>query len=495
MHKKTLGIIGGLVLIVALGSAAFLLLSTDTEEETSDAFSSEDSGTVVELTAEEPNDVTSILIENESGSFEVVRVEEGDDENNAVFAVSGWESLPLNTSLLWTLPNNTASLSSVDLVEEDCTDLEKFGLDADNATQVVLYFADDTSYAFRVGNATSDSTYTYFAPADEDTVYTVKTSLVSNFEKAAVDFVSMTILEEPDEDDYPIVNYLRVEREDMDYVFELDYDETADDEDATGGTVATHVMVSPVPAYLSVDRSTPIVTGMFGLMADSIAVPLATDEDLEDYGLAEPFGTVIMDCDDGNQYVLRFSESFAVTDETEGTQSTYYYAYLEGVDVIYVVTADDMVWATVEPTDVASKLVLATYVWDLGSLQISVADGESFDFSITGSDADDAEVTLNGETTDSERYRQFYSFLLNITAETVDFTSEPTGDVLASVAISTQNDSYSRVFEFYELDDFTCLITVDGQSAYTCRKSFLDVLKSNMEIYEDTDQEFTTNWS
>lgn len=494
MRKKALGIVGGLVLIVALGGAAFFLLSTDSSNETSDVSSSEESSTEVVLTEQEPNNVTSIEIQNASGSYEVVRTQEGDDENNAVFAVSGWESLPLDTSKLWTLSNNTASMNASGLVEENCTDLSKFGLDADTAAEVTLHFADGSSYGFRVGNVTADSTYTYFAPADEDTVYTVKTSLVSNFQCAAIDFLSKTILEEPADDDYPIVNYLKIERADMDYVFELDYDETADDEDVTGGTVASHIMVSPVPAYLNVDHSTPIVTGMFGLTADSVAVPLPTEEDMENYGLAEPFGTVIMDCDDGNQYVLRFSERFTQADEETGAQNGYYYAYLEGVDVIYCVTEDNMVWATVEPTDVTSKLVLATYVWDIGELMVDVAGGQSFAFSVTGTSADEAVVTLNGESTDAERYRTFYSFLLNITAETIDFTSEPSGDPLAEISIKTQNGNFSRDFQFYALDDFTCLITVDGQAAYTCRRSFLEVLEKNMSIYE-TDEEFTTNWS
>lgn len=497
MRKRKLGIIGGLVLVAALGGAALLLLSTDPSDDSSGNGSSsveETSAAEIPLTSQEPNAVSSIDIQNASGSYEVVRVQEGDDENNAVYAISGWEDVPTDTSKLWTLSNNTATMAASAVVEEDCTDLEKFGLDEDTAALATLHFDDGSSYAFRIGNTASDSSLTYFAPAEEDTVYTIRTSLVSNFQNAAIDFLSKTILEAPAEDEYPIVNYLKIERKDMDYVFELDYDTTADDEDATGGTVASHIMVSPVPTYLSVDRSTPVVTGMFGLTADSVVVPMPTEADLEEYGLSDPFGTAIMDCDDGNQYVLHFSESYTQTDEETGTTGIYYYAYLEGVNAIYSVTEENMVWATVEPTDVASKLVLATYVWDIGTLDVSMPGGDSFAFKVTGESADDAQVTLNGEPTDAERYRTFYSFLLNITAETIDFTSEPTGESLADIRIETQNGSYAREFQFYALDDFTCLITVDGKAAYTCRRSFLDVLKNNMAIY-DTDEKFTTNWS
>jgi hypothetical protein len=489
MGKKIVGIVSGVALVAVLGvGAAFLLKTTPEDETDSSSEESSSAAVVVDLTEEDANDVTSIDVTNATGSFEVIRTQEGDDDNNAVFAIAGWEDLPMNTSTLWTLPNNTASLSTVDLVEENASDLAKFGLDDDTAIHVTLHFADETSYSFRVGNATSDTTYTYLAPEDSDTVYTVKTSLVANFSNAATDFVSTTILEEPDDDDYPIVNYLELERQDLDYVIRLEYDETSQDDEVTGGTMAAHEMVSPVPAYLNVDNSTEVITGMFGLTAETIAVPHPETADFESCGLSEPFGTAVMDCDDGNTYTLTFS-----TKQTDEDGTAFYYAYLDCVNGIYKVSEDNMVWATTTPTNIASKLVIASYVWDIGSLHVSVED-QTFDFTVTGSSQDDAVVTLNGESTDSERYRQFYSFLLNTSAETIDLTQEAQGDALATISFETQDGSFSRELCFYAIDDYTCLITVNGKSAYTCRRSYLDTLLRNMEKY-DTEEDFATNWS
>ena len=78
MRKKTLGIIGGVVLVAALGTASFFLLKNPpAEESSSSAVSDEDSSESISLTSEDPNDVTSIDITNTSGSFEVVRTAEG----------------------------------------------------------------------------------------------------------------------------------------------------------------------------------------------------------------------------------------------------------------------------------------------------------------------------------------------------------------------------------------------------------------------------------
>ena len=163
MRKKTLGIIGGAVLVAALGTAAFFLLQNSPDKDSaSSASSAEDSSESITLTTEDPNDVTSIDVTNASGTFEVVRTAEGtgDGDNHAAYAVSGWEDLPMDTSTLWTLSNNTASMEADGLVEENCSDLEKFGLDDAEAVAVTLHFADGSDYRFRVGNAAADATYT-----------------------------------------------------------------------------------------------------------------------------------------------------------------------------------------------------------------------------------------------------------------------------------------------------------------------------------------------
>ena len=89
--------------------------------------------------------------------------------------------------------------------------------------------------------------------------------------------------------------------------------------------------------------------------------------------------------------------------------------------------------------------MLGTYVWDVGSLDVSVGE-QKFQFQVTGSDKDTAVVTLNGESTDKERYRQFYSFLLNTTAETVKLDGEPAGEMLGEIHVKTQDGKFERIY-------------------------------------------------
>ncbi|MBQ8687935.1 MAG: DUF4340 domain-containing protein [Ruminococcus sp.] len=501
MNKKIIGLIGGCVLIAGLAAAVVVVSRQQAAEEESSLAASESLAAetsqdpaALALSAQDPDSVVSVAVTNSTGTYEIIRTAEADAEaaTDAVFGVKGWEDVPTNTSLAWTLANNTATLTASSVVAEDCTEMEKYGL-GDDAAAAVMTFDDGSTFAFRVGSFVSDGENNYFAVEGEDTVYAVKTSLVANFSKAAEDFLSMTLLEAPAQDAYPIVNSLTVSRTDLDEDIVLTYAEDANNEN-TGGTAASHEMTSPIPAYLSVERSTDVITGIFGVTADHILKIYPEETDFAEYGLDTPFGTAVMDCDDGNVYTLNIGDRFTETDEETGAAAAYYPVYLEGVDVIYAMAEADCLWASVTPTDLASSLVLATYVWDIEEMNITAKGKESMEFDITGEDKETAVVKLNGKTCDTERYRLFYTFLLQTTAESVVLDGEPAGEPEITLYFRTHDGSKEQELCFYRQDAFNCLITVNGESAFGCRASYIDTFLENMDLF-DTDEDFIKTWS
>ncbi len=499
MNKKILGLAGGLVLIAGLSAAVAAVSNKQAEdesvsEEESSAAATDVSAEELVLSSQEAANAVSIDVENSTGSYTVVRTVEADEETDTAveFGVKGWEKLPTNTSLISTLASNMAGLSASSLVIEDCTDMDKYGL-GDDAVKGKITFDDGSTFEFRVGNSVSDGENSYFAIEGDDTVYAVKTSLVSNYSNKAESFLSLVILEAPADDEYPIVNTLTIKRDDMDDDIVLTYSQDANNEN-TGGTAATHEMTSPIAAYLSLDRSTDIITGMFGATASSILKVYPEESDLAEYGLDEPFCTVIMDCDDGNAYTLNIGDKYTVTDEETSAVSAYYPVMIDGTEIIYAMTADNCSWATVVPTDLASSLVLTTYVWDIDKLSLKADGQEDMNFVVKGEDKDSAVVTLNGEEVDSERYRKFYSFLLQTTAESTAIGEKPVGEPEATLYFITKNGKKEQEINFYRQDSYNCLITVNGVSSFKCRASFIDVLKENMEIF-GTDEDFVLTWS
>ncbi|MDD6269886.1 MAG: DUF4340 domain-containing protein [Oscillospiraceae bacterium] len=499
MNKKILGLAGGCVLIAGLSAAVVLVSRQQAAEESSSEAEISAAVTTVDpqdlvLSAQSADNVASIDVENSTGSFVVVRTQKADEatDTSVAFGVKGWEELPTNTALISTLANNMASLTASSVVLEDCSDMDKYGLGSD-AAKGTIHFDDGSSFAFRIGSSVSDGENNYFAIEGDDTVYAVKTSLTANYSNSADSFLSLVMLNAPAEEEYPIVNYLTINREDMDYEIKLSYVQDANNEN-TGGTASNHEMVSPIPAYLSVERSTDVITGMFGASAAKILKTYPEKKDLSEYGLDTPFGTAVMDCDDGNSYTLNIGDKFTETDEDSGTSKSYYPVMLEGVDVIYAMAEDKCVWASVTPTDLASSLVLATYVWDIDKLTLSAEGMEDMEFDITGNDKTDAAVKLNGKSVDTERYRKFYTFLLQTTAEGTAIDEKPVGEPEAVLYFHTKNGKKEQEICFYRQDSYTCLITINGISSFRCRSSFIDTLKENMSIF-NTDKDFIMSWS
>ena len=197
MQKRMIGVICGAAVVVLLaGSVVLLTRPSGKEDSSSDATaattqSAEDLAALT-LSDESADNVKQISVTNATGSYEVVRVKaektttatdatdstdstSTTETESAIFRISGWEDIPTNESLLGTLANNTASLQADQCVEEHATDLDKFGLGKD-ATQVSMQFDDGTTFAFRIGGSVSGASCNYFALADSDTVYAVKTS-------------------------------------------------------------------------------------------------------------------------------------------------------------------------------------------------------------------------------------------------------------------------------------------------------------------------------
>ncbi len=498
MNKKLVGLIGGAVLVAGLVVAVVVVSNNqsgkDNGESTEPVVTTVNQEDLI-LSAQAAENVASIEVTNSNGTFTIVRISEADEEagTSVVFGVKGWENLPTENAIAGTLANNIASLTANDIVMEDCDNLDKYGL-GDDAVKGKLTFDDGSTFEFRAGTTLADGEHDYFAIEGDDTVYSVKTSLVANYRRAADSFLSKIMLPAPAEEDYPIVNTLTIERENMKQPIVLTYADYANDDDNLGGTAASHEMTEPIPAYLSVERSTDVITGMFGVASEKILKLYPEDADMAEYGLDEPFGKAVMDCDDGNTYTLLIGDRYVEKDEETGAETVLYPVTMEGVDAIYAMTEEKCLWATVEPTDLASSLVLATYVWDIEELRLSAAGMEEMKFDITGEDAESAVVKLNGETVDTERYRNLYSFLLKTTAEGVVLEEEPVGDPAAIIYFRTRSGSKEQEICFYKQDAFNCLITINGESSFRTRASFIDALTKNMELF-GTDESFVTTWS
>lgn len=506
MNKSVKSIIGlGAAVVVLGGGLAALMLTEpkDKDTEENSVSSSKESSEVYgegilliqdEKAGESEGVIKEVTVKNSGEKLHVVMDSAPTEDSVATYTLDGYQDIPLDTALVGTLANNASHMVTGSIVDENCENPSKFGFDSPQA-EVEVRFQTGTVKKFRIGDQAPANSETYVMLDGENTVYTVATSYVANYSKTLDDFVEPVILEEPPEESYPKINSLKIEREDIDYDILLEYDKSSDDGKYSGGTSATHVMVEPTDAYLTVERSEDITNGMFGLRAEGIYSIHCKESDIAEAGLKEPFCRVTMDCDDGNNYVLLMSEPF-----TDDNNKKCCYAMLEDSSIIYIVDTETAKWSTVMPIDITSRIMIGSYVWNITDMSIKTADmSEEFviepkDKNADNKKATDFNVTRNGEVFDSERYRQFYGFLINASAEEFALDAEiPDAEPAVTVEYT---DSYMKKtikIEFYDNTALTTLIAVDGKSKYICAKSYVDTLIENIRRI-GTGEDYITTW-
>ncbi len=497
MKKAVKGIIGLSAALAVLGGGLAALKLTEPEKtEESSSASSEVSGAGVTIIEEK--EIAKVELSSVNDEMTIVTTSKRTEESAALYTIDGYQELPVNTSMVGTIPNNARGLVSASIVAEDCTDTAKYGFDEPQAT-AEIYFESGENVTLIVGDATpSSSAETYVMLGGDDTVYTVPSSKVANYTCTITDLMSSTILKEPAEEEYPVVKSVVIERDDIDYNIVVEYDELSDDDNYTGGTSASHIMVEPTKAYLAVERSTEITNGLFGLSASEIYSIRPDEADIAEAGLSEPFCTMTMTCDDGNEYVFIMSEPFM---DESGKKA--HYAMLEGVDIIYTVSAENAKWGTVLPIDIASKIIFGTNVWSITELTVTGRDIDDVVIEIEkkesaeGKDSftsEDFTATKNGEPFDAERYRTFYRYLIQAPAEEFALNEPvPSEEPIASI---TFNDSYTgevKNVEFYDYSALKALVVINGKSEYYCPKSYAETIIENVNRM-DTGEEYLNTW-
>ena len=485
MRKNTrLLIVCGAVLLVLAGTLTAVLLNKDggTAENSSETDATQEA---VSLNSISGAEVERLDVKGETESYTLVQTAPAEGDSRAVFTIEGYEDVRMNNNLLSTLPYNAGTLEADSLVEENAADLERYGL-KDPRAEVTAHYADGSEFTFGIGIVSPlDSSQTYCL-IDGD-VYLVRTSLTGNFLFAPADFVSSTVIEEPENKDYPIVQSVRIERKDLEDDLYIEYDYEGQENNNESGSAATHILVEPVFTYLNLERSLSITNGFFGLTAKEIVALHPEKADFAKYGLDDPFCTATTVCDDGNTYVLQIGDSYTAEDGAK-----CYYTYLEGVNVIYGITEENDAWATVQAKDIFSPLIFDTYVWSLESVDVMARD-QKVHFDCEGTKKEDFVVTKDGKTVDTERFRQLYQFILSMYADDLYLEEIPGQEPDAEITLTTQS-GHSYTVSFYQQSTLQTLVARDGVPTFTIRTSSLDTLAHNLEIFDDMEQEFTLTW-
>lgn len=475
-------IICSVVLVLLIGALVALKL---TEAEPADSSSASSEVTSKLLYEKKQEDVQSVLIKTGGDEYEVTL--SGDKE----WTVEEFKGVPLSSNMLAAITNAVCTVTAQEVIEENASDLAKYGL-ADPVADVTVTFKDSakTVKELLIGNPTpTANAKTYFAIKGENTVYTVFTSAITSLKNPKEAVVQTTLLEEPDT--YPIIQEVKIERPDLGYDVRLTYDESLEpstSDSSAASTAAseydtTHVMVAPIKASLDSEQASPLIRGLFGLTAKTVTAVFPTDELKEKAGLNTPTAVITTVLED-KTYVLRIG--------AKDSGTGYYYGMLDGVDVLYEFGEDALPWVTFKPSEITAYMIGGYYIYDIESLTLTTPTSKDV-FELSGESTSELVVKRNGnDMADSARFRTFYQFILMTPSDNI-WTQEPASATPDVKLAYVMKNGDRHTMEFYNAENRQTIIKVDGITSYKCRTTYVERLLSNLALLDGTD-EIVLSW-
>ena len=480
MNKKIKTLIIGGVALVLLVGVLLLLLFLPQQETESEESSATVSTTTVEVYTGEVDNVSALTVDQNGVSYEIVR----DGEEFTIEALEG-DGVSILTSELSNTVTQFASVTATRLVEENPTDLTKYGLDNPAITVDVTY-ADGTSHQVKLGNAlpTDDGYYTLVD--DGTTVYATGTSKYTCAAKRALDYVSTEVIETwtaPTDADgnatqeSAVINYLEIEGATFADLgtFRMEAQEV---ESGDGVVYSSgYRIVSPFEADFRIrtdedgnDQNAIYTSNLSAFSADSVAYLFPEESDLTACGFDAPYAAIRF-ARDGEDHV------WTVGNQVEGSTDRYLMA--DDKPIIYQVAEAKLPWITADINNLFSTLMILPHINDVAGVDIMV-NGQEYIVEMSGED-DALVAVMNGTELSTDIFRKFYQYLLSAPAEGLNLDGEK-GELLASFTYHYKDTSVpDDTVQFYDAGNRRVIISLNGNDTYISRSTYVDVLAKNCE--------------
>ncbi len=475
MMKKRLLLIGiALAVCVLVAVGIVLVLEIDPpappEEENLDfGLTVNDEG--IKVYRFSPQNVDYMEISNSHGSYKV-RMEE-----NKVYIVD-YQTVPLLTASSVGLFRSVESLSLNTVVDPDCQNPARFGLDTPQATVTIQAYS-EKRVTFHIGDASPTGEYYYFSVEGDTAVYLVDDFLAERYLKSVAEYCDRKIYKPFD----PAADFrgLTIKSPTLNYSFRT----ATEEEKAIDGVYFSGIaMESPHRWGVESAVMEQIMTSMMALTADNVVQMCVPGSDLATYGLdaenrteivlkvfADPNPTMYNNTTnpyfDSTKPTGEYSE-YTVTYWLGKTADRQVYVMFDEIPVVYTMPKETFSWLEWTPYRYCAKILFAEYIANLESLSVAWGPQE-YTFTMTGADSEDREdlkVVCNGVPVDGESFRDYYSNMMGM-YPTGEGTMSEGGPVL-TISYATK-DGRNEELTFYSVDDRNCLVKVRDQAFLTVR--------------------------
>lgn len=471
MSKKIKAIIaGGCVLLLLIAVLVVLVLTK--KPETEDPINSAEEKYIT-LVKETIDSIEYLKIKNAKDEYTISL--QGENKWGITEIMDYTQSYYLYLETLGQAQNVVA----LDVVEENATDLSKYGL-LDPVLTFELKPKDKPAYVVHIGNQTGDKNRTYLRMGDEHKVYVVSTGAFTNlfFDRYAyLDKVLIPGLESDDASAVPRIDYMSVSRPDLKKPIILE--QFKEHELSENATMQSDIkMISPVHALISETPAQTYVYGNFGITAQSIVMVNPSKEDMAKYGLDKPSSEFIFKYGGTSSVRILTGNGIKGEDETIKDKIVSYYAWREDTNEIYVVNASDLKWMTMKPKDILSSIAVLPHILDTKSIDVTLnGKKNTIEFQLDKENPKDTNLitaTLNGKKVDAEQAKTYFQCLQLTYIQDIN-EKQPDKEPVATIQYNYYNGG-KDVVEVYVLDDLSCIISVNGNNSFTGRAGFVDKL-------------------
>lgn len=495
--QKKLILIMLAVLVVLGGAIAFLLLSdsdSDASDETSE-LSEEDTS----LITHEESDIVAITVKNTYGSFSFypteVEEESSDDSSDSssddssssessdsstsfVYSITGYEDRDVNTSTL-----STAAMAFYDLdyTKEigEVEDEAQFGLDGSIVATCV--YKDGTGEEIEIGDVPASSSGRYIKYngkvyiASINSAYTDKMESLFTAASWDIDYLTKETESSESSDDssssststetYSILESLKISGTCNASGVEVAYDSETE----------KYNLVSPIKAEASSDKIDDLITSLLNYSANETVNLDPTDEDLESYGLKDPYAVLEIKLN---------GESHKITIGGEVDSSRY--CLMDDDKTVYSIYQSKISdWAECNASEYREANVITDSLSDLCELKFDV-DGKTSDITVTREEDESSSTDstvyysytsyADGDEIVYSYVNELYSKLSDMSVLNIKQMDHETNPYI-QIKLTTF-DGDSKTIEFYKSleNSSRYVVYIDGEYSCTVRSTSVDDL-------------------
>ncbi|MGN8939018.1 DUF4340 domain-containing protein [Bittarella sp. HCP28S3_D9] len=448
-QKKTLLILGGVVLLAAVLVCALLLWPKEGDEEGSKI--------TIPLSQRTADQVQKITVENELGSYTFERT--GTEEWTVpLLRDSG---VPIDRTDLTNCARYAAELSAETLVAEDLEKAAEFGLDDPTAFATIEY-TDGGKLELEFGDPYTGNNGYYFKLKGENTIYGISLAPVSFLTGSVLDFADLYLSPFDDTSSDNVTSFRFTNKNGAFAV-----DNIGDQNVIDGyGTYYKYQMTSPVTAYVDPEYFHETFADLMRIQASSAKILNPTEGQLADAGLDVPISTI--ELGEGED----FTRILIGKKDGDG-----YYAVKEGIPVIYRIADYVVTWLDCTPYQMSTKALCAPSMDQVSAVEVAF-DGENYRFDIA--DAAQNKASYGGKELNAASFKDAYKLFCSLRSEYTADAPDRIGETEVQITFHLKDGSTRRV-ELCSYENRRLAVRVDGSAQYAVRKAAGDAMKNGVK--------------